>query len=299
MQWRTYAQLIRLPNVFTAVSDVLLGTLAAGSWRDQPGQSAALLAASIMLYSAGMVWNDYFDIEVDRHERPFRPLPSGRVSLRSARRLGTALVVLGALFAALSGWQSKRWNTEPILLAGLLIIAILVYDGWLKKYTVGPVIMGLCRFLNILMATSLAGSNLAVAERFHLATVIGTYIVGVTWFARNEAGHSSLIQLRAAMLTIIIAIFLGLSIALHRPTGSVPIIYPYLIATFLIVILVPLVRASRRPDPKSVQKAVKYSILGLIIFDAVIATLYVGPLGLLLLLLLIPALFLGRVFYST
>ena len=44
-----------------------------------------------------MVLNDVFDLEIDRRERPERPLPSGRVSLRAARLLGWTLLVLGML----------------------------------------------------------------------------------------------------------------------------------------------------------------------------------------------------------
>lgn len=40
-----------------------------------------LIAASAALYLAGMVLNNVFDIELDRDEQPYRPLPSGRISL--------------------------------------------------------------------------------------------------------------------------------------------------------------------------------------------------------------------------
>ena len=36
--------------------------------------------ASTLLYWSGMVWNDYFDLEQDRKERPGRPLASGRIT---------------------------------------------------------------------------------------------------------------------------------------------------------------------------------------------------------------------------
>ena len=38
-----------------------------------------LVAASVFLYLAGMVLNDVYDVEIDRRERPDRPLPSGRI----------------------------------------------------------------------------------------------------------------------------------------------------------------------------------------------------------------------------
>ena len=43
--------------------------------------------------------------------------------------------------------------------------------------------------------------------RLHLAAVVGLYIVGVTWFARNEAGRSDPFHLRAAAAIILAALF--------------------------------------------------------------------------------------------
>ena len=82
--WHTYAQLVRLPNVFTAFADILLGALATGGVGEHRYEVAFLLLASGCLYCGGMVWNDFFDIEQDRRERPFRPLPSGRISCVAA-----------------------------------------------------------------------------------------------------------------------------------------------------------------------------------------------------------------------
>src|SRR4051812_42314353 len=98
---RPYAQLVRLPNVFTAFADIGLGGLAAAAHSERhPGALLdhwlpflLLLLASGLLYCAGMVWNDFFDIEQDRRERPFRPIPSGNVPLRTAGRLGGALLI--------------------------------------------------------------------------------------------------------------------------------------------------------------------------------------------------------------
>ena len=44
------------------------------------------------LSGSAMISNDYFDLEVDRVNRPERPLPSGRVTVTSVR-LGAAVTV--------------------------------------------------------------------------------------------------------------------------------------------------------------------------------------------------------------
>src|SRR5437588_3173432 len=100
--WRAYAQLVRLPNVFTALADIALGWLCATA----TGTPAArwptfllLMGASACLYSGGMIWNDFFDIEQDKRERPFRPLPSGRISRRVAGTAGVIALLLGMALA--------------------------------------------------------------------------------------------------------------------------------------------------------------------------------------------------------
>ena len=64
-------QLIRAPNVFTAIADIAMGVLVVSptlsSW---PG-FVALGLASAALYSAGMVLNDICDFEVDSRLRPY------------------------------------------------------------------------------------------------------------------------------------------------------------------------------------------------------------------------------------
>src|SRR5947199_1133016 len=134
-----YAQLVRLPNVFTALADIGMAALVS---RALPAYAAAvvlLLLASSCLYCAGMVWNDYFDQEQDRRERPFRPLPSGRASPGEAVRLAGGLMAAGAGCAFLAGSTS-------FTISLLLIGAVLLYDCCLKRFWAGPIGMGVCRF---------------------------------------------------------------------------------------------------------------------------------------------------------
>jgi 4-hydroxybenzoate polyprenyltransferase len=70
---RSYAQLVRLPALPTALADICLGALTSGALPDNLLPFFFLLLASACLYCAGMAWNDYFDQEQDARERPFRP----------------------------------------------------------------------------------------------------------------------------------------------------------------------------------------------------------------------------------
>ena len=293
------ARLVRLPNVFTAPADIGLGLFAAGG-RAPPAAALLLPLASAALYCGGMVWNDYFDLEQDRRERPFRPLPSGAASLSAARWLGVGLLAAGWLLAVPAGRHADGFDPAPAVIAGLLVGAILLYDRWLKRTPAGPLGMGACRFLNVLLGTSAVGAEVVPwALRLHLAGVVGLYIVGVTWFARTEARTSDPAQLRRAAAVMAAALALGLLVPLHLADGTASPLFPYLLVGFAFLVGLPAQRAWSKPEPARVQAAVKRAVLGLVALDAVLATAVAGSAGLLLLLLLPPAVVLGQWLYST
>jgi 4-hydroxybenzoate polyprenyltransferase len=297
---RDYAQLVRLPNVFTALADITLGALVTGALPQNWLPFVLLLLASACLYCGGMVWNDYFDVEQDLRERPFRPIPSGRVSPRQALLLGLALLGGGVLFALLAGLAGL--GLTPVVLAGFLVVAILGYDAYLKRTWAGPVAMGSCRFLNVLLGLSLAPVP-DWSRGIVLALVVGLYIVGVTWFARTEALESSKTALTGAALVMLLGVALGLAVpVLLAGSGwrqDTSVAFPYLLVAFGFLVGVPVCRAIARPVPGRVQPAVKRAVLGLVVLDSVLATAAVSLWGLALLLLLVPGLYLGRRLYST
>jgi len=296
-----------LPNVFTAMADIGLGALASGALPRLWPQALLLLLASSCLYCGGMVWNDIFDLEQDRRERPFRPLPSGRVSRAAAVRLGIGLLTAGLVLACAAGWAGltasaggPAWRATPGVLAAVLAAAILLYDAWLKRTWAGPLAMGACRFLNVLLGWQVArAAGWSWAVGVHLACVVGLYIAGVTWFARTEARASSRTALRAAAAVMLAGLVLALPVAEEvRPGRSSPF-FIYLLVGLGFLVGIPVCEAVALPLPARVQVAVKRAILGLVVLDAVLATALVGTGGLVLLVLLPPALYLGRWIYST
>jgi 4-hydroxybenzoate polyprenyltransferase len=283
---------VRLPNVFTAVADIALGAVVSGV-ENVGAHTAALMGSSACLYSAGMVWNDLFDFEQDWRERPQRPLPSGQVSRRTAAILAIMLTGGGWAVALIAGMSAA-------ILAGLLVVAILLYDRWLKRTSLGPLGMGACRFLNVLLGLSAADAiSVDWGLRLHLAAVVGLYVVGVTWFARREASVSQSGQLNFAAMIVIASLLVALALPLHVSAGTASPAFPYLLVAFGAVVFISMRRAIRTPKPELVQSAVRMAILGIIALDAVLATAISGWYGLLVLLLLPPAIILGRRVYST
>jgi len=315
--WLAYLQLFRLPNVFTAIADVLMGYLLVHRVLEPSDTFPLLLLvlASSLIYTAGMVLNDVFDYQVDCQERPQRPLPSGRISLGRARLLGLLMLLAGMIAAALSSWvvldSAVPWR--GLLVSVALVATVLLYDGILKKTILAPPLMGACRFLNVLLGMSFAGTTggteglLLGWEHYQLlvATGLGVYVTGITFYARSEARESSRMALSAGCLVMIA----GLGILAMLFPRSVPETTGLRMtvgqAGFFIIVLSATViyRAAWgviEPTPRRVQAAVKRCILSIILLDAAITgILCPWYYAVLVLALLLPTLVLGKWLYST
>lgn len=285
---RAYAQLARLPALFTAWSNILAAHLIATSGQIDWRMLLLLLGSSSALYLSGMVLNDCFDIEEDRRERPQRPLPSGQIAVGDAHRLGGGLMLTGCLLAGVAGWLQ-------LTIAVALSVTILVYDGWLKKYAVGSLAMGACRYLNWFLGLSQAPLTAAV---WLLPVPIFLYISALTSLSRIETSARGSIPLTvciAGMLatacSILLLYYFGI---LEHGWALVPA------AVLLALLLRSLFTTYGNMTPASVQGNVKMMLLGVILLDAVLV-LAVGPWwgGALILLLLIPGRLLARAIYIT
>jgi 4-hydroxybenzoate polyprenyltransferase len=278
-------QILRVGNVFTAASNVVAGYLLAvgsmQSWREL----LLLIASSMLLYEAGMVLNDRFDIEQDRRERPGRPIPSGRITPQAALRAGLLLLGGGIFFACLAGWLAD--SSKPAVVGVLLASAVVGYDAGLKKFWSGPLVMGLCRALNVLLGASLASQWQAAP--WLVAVAIGLYTVGLTLFARSEAGSS---PRRDLLLGGVIALTgMGL-VALLPAVRDIRLPWEFwalLWAGLIGWAATACYRAARDSCPQNVQAAVVRLILMFIVIDSVICLAVSGPgLALVILSLLVP-----------
>lgn len=298
-----YLQLMRLPALFTALADTFAGLMMNHSSLSPASDFVWLLLATSGLYLSGMVFNDLFDVEQDRAERPNRPIPSGAVPRSHALMLGTVLMVGGLGCAALVRFHS-------LLLACLLAGCILAYDGLLKKTWLGPLAMGGCRFLNILLAAS-AGvaivspwQNPFQSPQLGLALGIGLYIAGLTLFARTEALSRSRLKLLVAGILIA---NLGLAVLMWLVwvgPGDIAVAREQILLGLAIIALILNRRwfqAVSHPEPRYVQAGVKIGLLSLIVLDATIILWKTGETSFAVMTLaaLIPAMFLSKLIPMT
>lgn len=301
MAVRPYLQLVRLPAVFTAMADIFLGfLLVRGGFDQAPVVFGLLLAASSCLYMAGMVFNDVFDRETDARERPGRPIPSGRVPLRAAVGLGLLLVAVGLGAAAAAGFSS-------LLIAAGLVLGVFAYDGLLKRTPIGPLVMGGCRFLNVMLGASAAAEPWDTRDppQVYIAAALGTYIVGVTWFARQEATRSERRSLVGAMgivnlgLAGLVALVIGTGGGLGGRVEPMSALFP--LAVIILVINRRLAAALADPSPERVQASVRTLLLSLVMLDAVLVFVATGEpvYAIATAALLVPAIVLGRWVFIT
>ena len=296
-----YLQLIRLPNVVTAAADSLAGWLLVTGSLAEPARWLPLLASSMVLYASGTMLNDVFDFEVDRAERPGRPLPSGRVSRRKAAWLGGLGLVLGPCLALASG------NASSGLLAAVLAVAILSYDSGAKRTWLGPAVMGACRGLNLLLGMTHAAA-LGGPIAWLAALAYGVFVTGITISSRSEAvgGARALLVagLSFQMTSIIALAAVGLSGA-RFPSASagrpvIPLEGMLVLALVALVVSTAASRAIDRPVPEHIQKYVKTGILSLVWLHVGVVAAVRGPeLALPIAALWLPAFILGRWMYAT
>ena len=140
----------------------------------------------MVLYASGTALNDVFDFEVDRAERPGRPLPSGRVSPDappgSAGRTG-----LGARPVAGAASGSIPAAVVAVVLARLHP----GYDAGLKHTSLGPAFMGACRGLNLLLGMTHAPALGGPIAWLAAAAAYGLFVAGITVSAVGDPARAS------------------------------------------------------------------------------------------------------------
>lgn len=292
-----WLRLMRLPTVFTALSNVLCGYLITRTaMSESPFTETnlwALLAATAGLYLGGMVLNDVFDSELDSRERPERPIPSGAISRRAAAAFGGGLMCAGLLAAASVSWSA-------LVTAVAITVCVLLYDAVLKSTVAGPLGMAACRFLNLLLGTTAVAdiSELLRQPATGIAAALALYIVGVTIFARNEADNPRRSLLIAGLVVVLAA--LGIDAWLISGSGAAPASISGGSLGLLVLALNLTMRASAavsQLSPRLIQRTVGLMLLSLIFLDAILTFAMTGDaaLALIIMALILPASLLRRV----
>src|SRR5688572_10190684 len=134
----THFKLGRVSNLPTVWTNVIAGAALGGGSLAFGGIVSSMFAISLF-YVGGMYLNDAFDERIDRVERPERPIPSGVITSREVFRYG--FMFLGAGLAVLTLLVvSGVARVGAVVTAGILGLAVVLYDAWHKSNPISPVL---------------------------------------------------------------------------------------------------------------------------------------------------------------
>ncbi len=292
-----YARLARPANLPTAAADIFAGIAIAIGVNNQNLEtfftnnifnSLSLILASVLLYAGGVVLNDVFDAKIDKIERPERAIPSGLIPLKSAAVYGVLLLLLG-LLAAFSA------NVLSGIIACVLVIAIVLYDAFSKNNEfIGPLNMGICRGLNLILGMSVLNE----VNYWWYALVPVIYIFAITLISRGEVHGNNKRHIIWAGLLYAVVLFFVLSIIMFK-TNMVLKTIPFLLL-FMFLIYRPLLKAYKLNSPSNIKKAVIAGVLSIIVLDASLATSFTNwQVGIVVVMLFPLSILLSKLFAVT
>ena len=276
----SWCRLLRVPNLFTVPGDPIVGFVLAGAVAapQDPATWAHLwwppVVCALLLYAAGLLANDYFDLAEDRRDRPERPLPAGEVRPRVA-----IVVAILAILAAVG--LAACVNSVCAATAAALGGCALAYDGRLKRIPViGPLAMGACRGLSLLLGAAARAPETPAHFLILLPAVcLGLYIAAITLIAAGETRRRALPVIRwgppAAMIALLVAVSL--------PSGGFLMFLPayghedlwLVTSTLMILAAGATFSAAERlrgcPAPVTVQRSIGQLIRNLLLVHAAVA----------------------------
>ncbi len=293
MNIKSYIQITRPANVITAVSDILAGVaIAVFSFSYEEVNITGVLflcLATMGLYGGGIVFNDIFDLELDRIERPERVIPSGKISKTNAVIYGSFLLISGILTA---------WFNSPLsaIIAALVAACALVYDKYGKHHSFfGPINMGLCRGGNLILGMSIIERS--IEQWWFIGLLPVCYIAAITMISRGEVhgGNKNTLYFAAFLYIMVSTAQLYFSYQLN----NLPVAAAFVVL-HIYLIFKPLLAAIANPIGPNIGKAVKAGVLSLIVMNAAWVSVSGNILLALVVLCLLPvSIWLARFFAVT
>ncbi len=205
--------IVRPFNVLIGAASVLLGALVSTT---SPPVTPVLLAciSAALVMAGGNAINDYHDADIDRLNKPSRPIPAGQVSRVNAQRLAIILFVLGVFLSIFLSW-------ECFVIAVFAAGGLILYSARLKKtFLWGNVVVSWFTAMSFIYGGLAAGAwHLAVipavfAFLFHLGREIIKDVEDQA--ADREASARTLpiqtnVRYALVIITIVFCLLIGLT----------------------------------------------------------------------------------------
>lgn len=282
-----WVRLARLSNAPTAIADVIMGAAVARGLWFADGTTALLAMASLCLYHGGMVLNDAVDAEVDADQDRGRPIASGLITRAAAYRCAWGLLAVGVVTASAVSYSHGSYMAA--VLALLIAGCVVLYNTRFKRTLLGPLLMGTCRALNVLLGASVALTAGLVVQ---LAPGVLAYVAGLTLFARDEAFGGRRGQLLAGVSISVLGLLWLATAPWITPVGRWPRADAFTWALLWLVTACFVFRGAAaailQPTPTRIGRAVGIGVQGIVVIDAALAAGYASPVAGLAVLACLP-----------
>ncbi len=170
----------------------LAGCLLAG------GISPLAILITALVSAGGYIINDYFDIDIDSVNKPWRPLPSGLIKAKTAYLVSLTLLFVPPFFALLIG---------PYAFAIAMLVAVMLYyySKTLKRRGLsGNVVVAFSSAMSIMFGAisvcEVQGCNLLLPTLASIMTfsltIAREFIKGVEDYVGDKAGGALTLAVR-------------------------------------------------------------------------------------------------------
>ena len=233
-----WLRLFRVVNLPTVPGDVFAGAAywiwvlgRAGRHDVSLGVRCALAAgfASVFMYMFGLADNDIVGVTHDRG----RPIPDGEISL-GAVRIARGLCLFAVLVAGAAANLPPSWWIVALVLA----LYCVAYNRTKK-----PVLMGLCRALNVVCGMAAVQQASAAPSACVLPSWLSEIALPLVWFAfiaavtkYSEGEESDPVRKRRVGVLIGAVVYLQLAV-LAACTAANPSLAPLLVAGVAMLVL--------------------------------------------------------------
>ena len=267
-----YIEILRPGNALMGAISIILVALI-----DKTLSIPVILAMMAVFFetAAGNVINDYFDYNIDLINKPERPIPSGRISLKNGRNYGYFLFLAGTVCGFLISYLTNNWIPFYIVLFADVVLYLYAYKlkstplignlavGFMTGF--GFVFGGFCiNNPNIIMTSIFLGFFAFVM------TTAREIIKDIEDIEGDKADGAKTLpimigtRIPALMATVLIIVDSALCPLLYF-YHIFGILYLFIIAVAVLLFLYCAVIIIKSQDEKTATKASKYLKIGMLI----------------------------------
>jgi geranylgeranylglycerol-phosphate geranylgeranyltransferase len=265
---RGYIELIRLPNSVLSGLGALFAVLAyAGYVVDYPSLLLAF-TTGFFVTGASMVVNDIVDLEVDKLNKPWKPIPRGAVSPFKARALAMAFLAVGVL-------PNLALSAIRALVAGVYALIGVSYS-YLRRYTwshvlvaistTGPVVYG---YFSTKTLTSDLEFTVLFSLTIFLVTLGREFLKAIQDYegdkARGYRTIATVYGVEAASKIMIATCIAGVAMATTTLLLGVSVVYKAMIALAATMYAVSIYKAYKERSKEALEEGRRNTLIAMYI----------------------------------